>query len=174
MYHTHDNRGRPFRVTVEAQTVKVHQLLGGLWENGAEYGVEPVHSWECLRIMIGQSTGNDLVNTFDHGPQCDGNSILLELENRYVFIGHEVYEFTPTDTILRFSSPIGNNDVPYAYAVGTQYSYLLSDALMIPNEEVPIWDLNPYEEGFRELKREEYFSKYLPLERTILQERLPY
>ena len=62
------------------------------------------------------------------GKKFNGNSILLSLgKNKYVFIGQKIIEFTTKkDKIIDFVSPVGNNDVPYPFAIGEKYVYSFS------------------------------------------------
>lgn len=56
----------------------------------------------------------------------DGNSILVNTsDNKYVYIGDEIYDFETDDEIIDYYSPIGNSDVPYPFAIGTKYTYLM-------------------------------------------------
>lgn len=192
-YHIHDNRGRPFRVTVEegsdsapSNTVKLYRLIGGLWDNEpaeAQYESEPLRTWNPTRVMLGLSTGEDMEYTDWSGPETLGNTILLELNpHHYVFIGSAVYAFDTDDVIMRFSSPIGGNDVPYPYARGTHYSYLfahyLNGAERILNVHIPAGDLTAEPEHLREhdrrCKGEEFVSKFTRVQGIVLQERLPH
>ena len=53
-----------------------------------------------------------------HGPAFDGNSLLLKNpDGKYVYVGYLIFEFTPLADIVEFVSPVGNNDVPYPYAI---------------------------------------------------------
>ena len=55
-----------------------------------------------------------------------GNTILFLIKpNKYIFIGDDIISFRTKDKILKFISPIGNSDVPYPYAIGEKYTYLL-------------------------------------------------
>lgn len=63
-----------------------------------------------------------------------GNSLLAKVSNnRFVFVGKEVYEFEtlPGDTILSFSSPVGNSGVPYPFAIGNTHVYLLAEKVAV-------------------------------------------
>ena len=86
----------------------------------------------------------------------DGNSILLTLptstqQQKYVFIGHIIYEFTVEDKITHYFSHIGNNNVPYPVAVGEKYVYFMLDLKYAPRHKVKnIFD------GYRE-----YYDKKL-------------
>jgi len=63
-------------------------------------------------------------------PSFVGNTILLKLsEKQYIYIGGEIYRFDVItgDKITAFFSDVGNNDVPYPYAVGEKYIYILME-----------------------------------------------
>ena len=64
-----------------------------------------------------------------YGPEFDGNSILLHMRDlSYIYIGSEIYWFRALSKIIDFVSPVGNNDVPYSYAIDDcENTYLLSD-----------------------------------------------
>jgi hypothetical protein len=90
-----------------------------------------------------------------------GNSILVNIsDSKYIHIGIEIYSFETREkeTIRQYYSPIGNNDVPYPYAVGDNYTYFLLDYTTVPNE---VLDLSKdgytqyYGHPFRGQKRED-------------------
>ena len=58
----------------------------------------------------------------------DGNTFSLECENNeYVFIsGLENYKIQTDDKIIHYISLVGNNMIPYTFAVGENYKYFLS------------------------------------------------
>ena len=58
----------------------------------------------------------------------DGNTILLEVEDeKYVYIsGLEIFEFRTDDKILDYKSLMGNNMIPYTFAIGEKYTYFKS------------------------------------------------
>jgi hypothetical protein len=64
---------------------------------------------------------------------AEGNSILLRVGEKYVYIGSEIYEFSPKpeDTIQKYYSDIGNSDVPYPYAVGNTHVYIMLDKVAV-------------------------------------------
>lgn len=73
--------------------------------------------YKYTNIFIGKDI-NDKTNL--------GNSILVELgPYHYMFIGWEIYEFFTEDPIVDYYSEVGNNDVPYPYAIGTKNIYLM-------------------------------------------------
>lgn len=114
-----------------------------------------------------------------HGPEFDGNSILIKLDNtqknmygenvnKYVFVGWKIYEFTVYGgSIVKYVSEVGNSDVPYAYAVNSRGEiYLMTDEVVLRN--VPEEFKNdPYR----------YYYDYIhniiyPLQPTLVHERL--
>ncbi len=72
-----------------------------------------------------------------------GNSILVQTgQNKYIYIGSEIYTFSALDTIRGYYSPVGNSAVPYPYALGDKYAYMMLDRAAIdisainPKEDV--------------------------------------
>ncbi len=65
--------------------------------------------------------------------KAEGNSILLKVGSKYVYIGSEIYEFSPVkgDVIQSYYSDIGNSDVPYPYAVGKTHIYIMLDKVAV-------------------------------------------
>jgi hypothetical protein len=75
--------------------------------------------------------------------EAEGNSILLRTGDRFVYIGHDISAFAamPGDTIKAFYSDIGNNDVPYPYAVGKDYIYIMLDKVAV---DIDFFDLHEH------------------------------
>lgn len=124
-YHTHWNGGRPFRVFIEgsggACTARVHRYNYDL----DNYDETPVLKLRVVRAWIGKSPS---------GPALKGNSILLQVKDRYVFIGMKVFSFCARAPIKRFVSPVANNDIPYPYAVDAEKNfYLMTEYVMLRN-----------------------------------------
>jgi len=56
--------------------------------------------------------------------EFDGNTILLHIKNNeYVHIYDIIISFTSNSKIIQYVSPVGNNDVPYPYAVDEHNNY---------------------------------------------------
>ena len=74
------------------------------------------------RVFIGHSPKNKMTEfSGAYGPEFLGNSILVHKKDLdYVCIGSDIFEFTALDRILEYVSPVGNNGVPYPYAVDTK------------------------------------------------------
>ena len=55
-----------------------------------------------------------------------GNTVVVETSPlHYIFIGDQIFEFQTVDPIKKLYSGLGNNSVPYPYAVGEKNTYLL-------------------------------------------------
>lgn len=110
VYHTHFNGARPFRVEVSGKKVEIYK-------DTALVKKLTVHEVHCGTAI--------------------GNSILLHLSGKkYMFIGHEIYEFTMEDEFDAYYSIIGNNDVPYPVLLGSKYVYFMleHDHAYIPRD----------------------------------------
>lgn len=70
-----------------------------------------------------------------------GNSILIRLtatRNKYVFIGHDMYEFTAPEPITKYYSIVGNNDVPYPVATSKTYAYFMLEPSVSASEMIGV------------------------------------
>ena len=116
-YKTHDNQGRPFLVCVGKKEVQIFRTRDDVL----------IKSYPYKKVYIGKSPLTPMTKTTGgHGKDFVGNSILVHImKNRYVFIGERVYEFTMQDSVVRFFSPVGNNDVPYPLLLGEKNVYFL-------------------------------------------------
>jgi len=132
-YWTHDNGGRPFRVEIQGTKVSVfknmdtYELVSGKFVNvsNPEKHLMDITADEVFVGKKSPKGGYDGLKPKD----AEGNSILLRVGSKFVFIGHMIYEFKPIkgDTIELFYSNIGNSDVPYPYAIGKTHIYILLD-----------------------------------------------
>ena len=135
----HDNGGRPFiaedtksEKNVVVYKTKVVDESARHWEY--ERG-NKVLTTPYERIFVGDNLLKD-PNYAELG-WAKGNSLLLQISNkRYVYVGDCVFSFEPVDgdVIVKYYSPVGNNDVPYPYAVGKKYVYLMWDKSYYPVE----------------------------------------
>jgi hypothetical protein len=118
IYQIHDNGGRPFSVRVIGNQC----IINDNYDSNRE-----ILRFDCLSVMVGNgSSAHEL-----------GNTILLHLKNKeYVFIGPEIYSFRSESQIVKYESPVGNNDVPYPYAVNADNDiFLLSENVIIMHNE---------------------------------------
>jgi len=123
-YAIHDNGGRPFKVIHKKNTVHILKIHDN--DCDREYNIPVMKYNNVVKVF----PGIDLTSK-----KIMGNSVLVNLyDNRYVYIGSGIYEFTvPTgDTIKKYYSQVGNNDVPYPIAVGKTNIYFMLDNVYIP------------------------------------------
>ena len=146
-YLTHDNGGRPFKVLVTARPRQFWVL------RGAEHGYDKmvVQPTEYARLFVGKSPRNRMTAfSGAYGREFDGNSVLFQLADgmsSYMFVGESIMTFkaAPGDVIRSYTSPVGNNDVPYPYAVGDKFTYVIREKVRIPNAALTkAQQSNPY------------------------------
>lgn len=68
-------------------------------------------------------------------PHEVGNSILVRKNtDRWIWIGERILEWKPLAPIVSFSSPVGNSDVPYPFAIDQDNNiYLLIEMAVLKN-----------------------------------------
>lgn len=131
-YETHDNYGRPFFVIDSGKKIDVFRQIYN--ENSKNYEVtKKVFSTSYVKLFVGK---NPLNKPGYPNKSYTGNSLLAQVnKHTYIFIGHEICEFTTkeNDSIVQFVSPVGNNDVPYPYAIGETHTYFFLENKVVPN-----------------------------------------
>jgi hypothetical protein len=139
-YEIHDNGGRPYFVNIIGNRVSVDKNMNEFTLNDAGELIETPKPKKNLfvihadEIFIGKNTPKSLGGSGDKDPQ--GNTILLRLgEIKYRFIGNAgIYDFNLVkgdSQIEQFYSDIGNNDVPYPYAIGKTHVYFLLEHIAV-------------------------------------------
>jgi hypothetical protein len=154
IYYIHDNGGRPYKVEIDnnKNTLNVFDNI----ENSKTYK-KKIYSSKYTNIWIGKSPKIEMTEySGGYGKKFDGNTILIEIGNlEYVFIGEQILSFKSISPIKKYISPVGNNDVPYPYAIDSDgYMYLLIENVIVhPNQKT--------ENLFK--KSEEPYSAYYKL-----------
>jgi len=157
-YLTHDNGGRPFRVDISAdgKTVKLHQRVKidySRYKHAKDYPEDTYHDepamvWRHVKnVFVGDSPKTDMTSfSCGFGPKFRGNSILLHLKGlEYVFIGMNVFQFAAKSPIVKYVSEVGNNDVPYPYAVDSKGRiYLLIENVILTKHLEEATNQGPY------------------------------
>ena len=117
-YQIHNNGDRPFSVTVNDLNVTI-------FNNTSNKQIQNINA---DAVFIGKKSPNGDYNGLK-SRDAIGNSILLKISNKYMYIGHIIYTFYPVkgDHIIKYYSNIGNSDVPYPYAIGKSHIYILLD-----------------------------------------------
>lgn len=135
-YYIHDNGGRPFRVSVNQNEINIYKKIPHPEE--IKYSNEP---FVTFSKFSGYWEGYD-TSLYKY----TGNSILIKLDDHhYVYVGWEIYQFSTSDTIIDFISPVGNNDVPYSFAYGEKNLYLLTLKKFVSRKEI---DIDPYNASY--------------------------
>ncbi len=144
--YTHDNGSRPFRVTISkgGKQLDIAKCIYPEWRKvpkayeDARY-YQHLVTYKVRRVLL----GDDPENVYGERPEWvkdwRGNTILAELApNRYLFIGESVFEFQTSgkSPITMYRSPVGNNDVPYPFAVDSEYVYLFAYDYKVPVSDV--------------------------------------
>jgi len=146
-YFIHDNNKRPLLVYVK-DNVYIYRLPKTYYVKASDkdkndsknkwFYIELYKKYTPKKIFIGKCIK---AKRFDSdGPKSNGNSILLLLENsKYLYIGSEIYQFSTdmNDVIVKYYSSIGNNDVPYPVAVGTNNVYFMLDKKYVAINKFP-------------------------------------
>jgi hypothetical protein len=147
-YFIHDNGSQPFLVAIKDKTAKIYKI-GKDVDVGydyvpAYYYTDLIEEFKCNKIFIPKGyDGIDILSGImkDH-KSFRGNSVLLQVKDKYVYIGSEIYEFKPSDEIIEYYSQVGNSDVPYPVAIGKENVYFMLDKTYVPIK---------YFEGFKKI-----------------------
>ena len=128
-YFIHDNYTRPFVVFINKNKVDVYKQSKETYDEKPDVNTydKLVKSFNASKIFIGKSPKIAMTKfSGGYGKKYDGNTILLHLkQNDYVLIsGIGLQNFKlKNDKIVKFYSPLGNNDVPYPFALGEKNYY---------------------------------------------------
>ena len=83
------------------------------------------------KIFVGNSKVCEMTEfsgASDNSSDFDGNTPLLQGENNecvYIF-GSELFQFNTDDKIIDYISLMGNNMIPFTFAIGEKYTYFIS------------------------------------------------
>ena len=163
-YLIHDNRDRPFKVEIynshdndTTKTVRIYKLTGYSQNDEPLYAGKPLEVFKTDKVFVGISPRNKMTEfSAGYGPQFNGNTIVIHLaDNRYVFIGGEIFIFSTYTPIITYSSPVGNNDVPYPYAIDMDGNYyLLIENVILRHTEDLSKKIQEYDNPY------DYYYKY--------------
>jgi hypothetical protein len=152
VFETHDNGGRPFQVEILRRdyqsgfqgNVKVYKNTYRD-DTGFDKSQPVFEAANLEKVFVGKSPLNAMTESSGgHGPDFDGNSILVkQISGMYVFIGQTITSFQALAEIVEYVSPVGNNDVPYPFAVDSAGNhYLLIEGIIVSS--VPLSVTDPY------------------------------
>lgn len=169
-YYIHDNGGRPFKVTIEPNKsnlyiANVYKITGNGNEDEndidfrTQYENNPILTITSDQVFIGKSPKNKTTEfSGGYGSEFDGNTILLHLfandENKstnltYIAIAERIFSFKAKEAIVSYVSIVGNNDVPYPYAVDQNGNiYLLLENVILNNTINTSENLQNYDDWY--------------------------
>ena len=123
-YFTHNNYSRPYKVVINNNTqINVYKSSN---EDDEDYN-KLVLDICPQQIFVGKSELNKMTEfSGGYGAEFDGNSILLKVnDSTCIYIGEKIMLFHTINPVVSYHSPVGNNDVPYPYAVDSTNNYYL-------------------------------------------------
>ena len=140
-YFTHSNGSRPYKIIIYN-----NNLVRVFKSDNCILNVFP------QQIFVGKSEKNKMTEySGGYGASFDGNTILLKMnDTTYFYIGGKMFSFTVNNPIISYYSPVGNNDVPYPYAIDSQNNYylMIEDVILNNTKELINFLINnndPYE-----------------------------
>jgi len=132
-YYTHNNGGREYLVYLGKKDAYIYEKPHKMEIDWNDYSrddddnrwmyIKLVKHVKFIKAFIGNSPVCKMTKfSGGIGKRFDGNSILLQTsKNKYVYIGSMIEDIEIDDQVIRYYSPVGNNDVPYPYAIGKKY-----------------------------------------------------
>ena len=137
LYKLIDNGGISFLAFFDkfAQKLAIYRYVGNIYEDETIY--EKVKVFKGVdKIFAGKSQAGKIAEKEWAGEKYTGNTILFSHNGgkKYIVFEKEFKEFTPKAEIKSFASPIGNNGVPYPYAVDEAGNlYFFASDLVVSN-----------------------------------------
>ena len=128
-YLIHDNGGQPFKVVANKDGLVVYKHTDD--DNDDEI-------YEDVVLEFGPNEFLGYWYGFDSSPyEMHGNSILIKVtDNQYISVGWNIYQFDTDEKIKDYVSPVGNSDVPYPVAYGSEYVYFMLDEKKIKKSDL--------------------------------------
>lgn len=144
-YYTHDNGARPFKVIVNSKAKKLSISVQPDTDNkddSEKWNGQGYKKWQVfkfMRIWLGWGSHYpEEMGGNDGGRWTLGNTILFEKpDKQLIWIGNSgILEFQlgSDEEIIKFCSPVGNNDVSYPWIESDKTIYLLLELVTIPKQ----------------------------------------
>ncbi len=153
-YMIHDNRSNPYSVNINGNKVVVFRNQYN--EDTQKYVMDKkVLELVADKIFIGD---DPLHASMNWAPNYKGNSILVKSGNKYIYIGDKIFSFEPKEEITAYYSPVGNNDVPYPYAVSDNHTYLILENIILDNMALDLAK-DAYEQYYESMGSEDEKAK---------------
>ena len=133
-YNILDNGGSNFELRLDNKRKFANVFLKELDEKGDLKERKKVFGTKFSKAFIGESGYNELTSGGGGDSAEPGSSVLLHLKGlNYVWVGQEIFEFQAKAKIDSFQSDVGNNGVPYPYAIDEKKNtYLMLEKKVLP------------------------------------------
>lgn len=157
-FKTHDNGRHPFYVIITDEIIIIFKYIHTEKDTDEIWSCHTIiHKYK--KVFIGKNM-QKYTSCLNFG-SFTGNSILIELKNlHYMYIGNSLITFKTTEPIVKYYSTMGNNDVPYPFALSENFVYIMLD--MFKSERVR-GDPNPYPSFFGHIENPLYKTfKHFP------------
>lgn len=167
-YFTHYNGGDAFHVAIDGNKVYLSHVIYDEHNDKDQKG-DLAKTYIAEKIFIGNSYINGwTLFSGGYGPGFDGNSFLLKLKGlEYLHIGTEVFSFQAESEITDYYSMVGNNDVPYPFAVDKKKNcYLMIEGnILLPFEKSGYnidkdKEKNPYDFYYNNSKNKKIYKAF--------------
>ena len=120
---------------ITMQFIRIHTSRGW-WINEVNHTTKIYIIQKRINLLVFFACKNGILKL----QGCKGNSILLHLSgNKYVFIGLSITQFSiqKGDSVEKYWSPVGNNDVPYPFIIGKKNIYFMMEDMYVSREYLP-------------------------------------
>lgn len=121
----------PYHVYVEGN--RAHIYHPNMTRGGRELIYRYFMSYDVEHVFVGKNR-NEKYMIYEGAEKYNyvGNTVLLKRTgNNYVFIGHKIYEFATSESIEKYYSWVGKNDIPYPVAISKTYAYFMLDGVYV-------------------------------------------
>jgi hypothetical protein len=144
IYNIIDNGSTSFFVKIMNNNVGIFESVFNKISYAYSSGKMLMEIKNPKKIFIGKSPINDMTKFSGAAKQSKrfiGNAILIRPNSslNYIFIGHTIEKFKSDSEIIDFISPVGNNGVPYTYAISKNKLYLLIENITIDIRKIQKW-----------------------------------
>jgi len=167
-YEIHDNMDTPFQVEVQGSSVKVFKGLKNE-DGGYDNYDEQIMALRASAVYPGKNSCSspEEARFFDCSPQT-GNTVLLRVGNKYVYIGGEIFQFSlaANETVVAYYSKIGPNDVPYPVLVGSKNVYILIEKVYVPRSLFDRYEMDANENEWADASQYYYGYKGKSMKRA--------
>lgn len=138
VYYTHNNGGRPYKVVININNIQI-------FNNYSDKLLLDFDNPE--KVFVGESPKTSMTEYSNgYGDDFIGNSVLVKSDEKtYYFIGHNIFKFTTESEIVNYVSEVGNNDVPYPYAIDSKGKYYLMIEDIILEKITDEFKKDPYQ-----------------------------